>query len=87
MIQNYEIMYHPIVGAGETYQGHQPIKTPREMLGRVTMLKVAYEELRADIQRELDGVDARIIQPVLDAKQSLQPIRGVIKQREDKRVS
>lgn len=86
MIQNYEIMYNPILGAGETYQGYQAVETPQKMLDRVVALKEAYEELRADMQQELNSAEARIIKPIKDAKQSLQPVRKLIKEREDRRV-
>ena len=53
---------------------------------RTTKLQVAYAELKADLLEEVNLVDTRIIKPAMDAKEWIQPLKKVIKKREDRKV-
>ena len=79
-------MYNPIIGANEEYEGHVPVMTDDPTMARTAKLQTTYEDLRTDLLEEVNAVDARIIQPAMDAKACLQPLKKVIKKREDKKV-
>lgn len=79
-------MYNPIIGAGEGYEGHEPVSTPQSTLERVVKLQESYAELKTDLLEEVNIVDARIIGPATDAKEYLQPMKKVIKKRQDRKV-
>lgn len=79
-------MYAPIIGAGDDYQGHQPAETPQNIVNRTNRLKAEYEDLKRDLSEELSQVDARMIKPAQDAKDSLQMMKKTIKKRDDKKL-
>ena len=79
-------MYNPIIGGGEGYAGHEPRLAPQSTMERVAKLQEAYAELKTDLLEELNMVDIRIIKPATDAKEWLQPMKKVIKKREDRKV-
>jgi len=49
-------------------------------------LQEAYAELKTDMLEEVNQVDTRITNPATDAKEYLQPIKKVIKKRQDRKV-
>lgn len=49
-------------------------------------LQEAYGELKNDMLDEINMMDSRIIRPAMDAKESLQPLKKVIKKRQDRKV-
>ena len=79
-------MYEPIIGANESYEGHEPVKTPASTIQRATKLQVEYGGLKADLLQEVNMVDTRIIKPAMEAKDWIQPLKKVIKKREDRKV-
>ena len=80
-------MYAPIIGANEEYEGHIPVMTDEATMERTAKLQTNYEELRTDLLDEVSAVDTRIIKPAMDAKEYIQPLKKVIKRREDKKAS
>lgn len=60
--------------------------TPRSTLERVAKLQEAYAELKTDMLEEVSQVDTRITNPATEAKEYLQPIKKVIKKRQDRKV-
>jgi len=52
----------------------------------VTKLQEAYAELKTDMLEEVNQVDTRITNPATDAKEYLQPIKKLIKKRQDRKV-
>jgi hypothetical protein len=60
--------------------------TPRATLERVMKLQEAYAELKTDMLEEVSQVDTRITNPATDAKEYLQPMKKVIKKRQDRKV-
>jgi amphiphysin len=78
----------PVRGAGPDYVAvHEPVETPQENIDRVARLQGAYEELKNDLLDEVNQIDARIIQPAMDARDSIQPLKKVIKRRQDRKVA
>lgn len=79
-------MYAPIIGGNEEYSAHEPVMTPQDIMKRTTKFHTAYDELRTDLLEEVAAVDTRIVKPAQDAKDSIQPMKKVIKKRGDKKV-
>lgn len=79
-------MYSPIAGAGETYNGHQPVPTPQNIMERTTTLKDAYEALKTDLLEEVNMVDSKMVKPATEAKEYIQSLKKTIKNRENKKV-
>ena len=80
-------MYNPIVGASENSSNYEPAVTPASTLDRVVRLGEEYESLRTDLVAEVNAVDERMIKPAMEAKDCIQPLKKVIKKRDDKKVS
>lgn len=86
LIQSFEVMYSPIIGAGETYEGHEPLETPEHIMQRTRKLQEGYAELKTDLLEEVNLVDTRLLKPAMDARDYIQPLRKVIKKRGDRKV-
>ncbi|KAG9245908.1 hypothetical protein BJ878DRAFT_533579 [Calycina marina] len=84
-LTTYEELYNQIVG---TSDGHRddPSLTSRDLLERASTLKATYTDLKTELLGEVIMMDARVIRPVMDAKEYLQPLRKTIKKRENKRL-
>jgi hypothetical protein len=85
VVSVFEELYNPIVGATDGH-GHPPVMTPQQQLDRTLRLKEAYAELKTDLLEEVNLMEARVISPATDAKESIQPIKKTIKKRENKRL-
>lgn len=55
-------------------------------MGRALKLQQGYAELKTELVDEVNMVDDRIVKPATDAKEYIQPLKKVIKQREDRKV-
>lgn len=86
LIHEFEGMYAPIVGAADSYHGHQPVDTPESTMARTVRLREEYEELKKDLMDEVNMVEEKIIKPAMDAKDSLSLMKKTIKKREDRKV-
>lgn len=60
--------------------------TPETMVERTTHLRGLYEDLKKDMLDEVNVVDASLIKPAMDAKDFLQPMKKVIRKRDDVKV-
>ena len=49
-------------------------------------IQEGYAELKTDLLSEVNLVDERIVKPATEAKDHIQPLKKVIKQREDRKV-
>ncbi|KAK3075681.1 hypothetical protein LTS18_014002, partial [Coniosporium uncinatum] len=65
---------------------YQPAVTPRETLQRVTMLGAKYADLRTDMLDEVRRMETGIIEPAEQARKMIQPMKKVIKRREDRKL-
>lgn len=81
----FEELYNPIVGAGDGH-GRDPVMTSRPQLDRTSKLKDVYTDLKTDLLEEVNMMESRVIKPATEAKDYIQPIRKVIKKRENKRL-
>ncbi len=61
-------MYAPIIGASESYMGHEPASTPQSTMERTSRLREAYQEMKTDLLEEVNMVDKRIVRPAMDAR-------------------
>jgi len=82
----FELMYQSIIGASSDYQGNVPGETPQETVDRVSRLNQQYDELKNDMMDEVGAMDHSVIRPAVDAKESIQPLKKVIKKRADKKA-
>lgn len=60
--------------------------TPTNTMQRTTKLSQGYEDLKTDLLEEVNMVDTRIINPATEAKEWIQPLKKVIKKRQDRKV-
>lgn len=60
--------------------------TPSSRTERTAKLSQGYEELTKDLLEEVNMADARIIKPAIEARDWIQPLKKVIKKREDRKV-
>lgn len=81
----YAQLYDPIVGATDGH-GRDPVRTSERQLQQTFGLKEAYTDLRTELADEINSIELRILQPALDARRSIDPIRKTIKKRENKRL-
>ncbi|EEQ34183.1 hypothetical protein McanMca71_004975 [Microsporum canis] len=86
LILEFEQLYNPIIGASEPSSDHTPAVVPEHTLHRVVRLREEYSSLKEDLVAEVSAVDDRIIRPAMDARDYLQPLKKVIKKREDKKL-
>lgn len=81
----YASLYDPIVGATDGH-GRPAQQTPEEQLHRTFALKQAYTELRTELTEGIMSIEKLVMNPALDARNSIAPIRKTIKKRENKRL-
>ncbi len=86
LAHGFQTMYSPIIGADENYAGHEAVITPHHIMERTIKFHTSYDELRTDLLEEVAMVDTRIIKPATEAKECIQPMKKVIRKREDKKV-
>ena len=86
LVNNFQVMYEPFIGADDSYNSHLHLVTPESTMQRTTKLSQGYEELKVDLLEEVNTVDTRIIKPAMEAKEWIQPLKKVIKKREDRKV-
>ena len=86
IVDEYSLIYGPILGAGDDYHGHSPAPTPDHIMERTVRIKQEYEDLKRDLSEDLIQVEERLIKPAQNAKDSLQYMRKPIKKREDRKL-
>ena len=86
LVNEFQGLYSPIVGAGEGYSGIQHVETPQDALRRTMKIEQGYAALKTDLLDEVNMVDDRIVKPATDARDYIQPLKKVIKHREDRKV-
>lgn len=86
IVDEYSLLYSPIVGASDDYHGHNPVQTPDHIMNRTARIKQEYEDLKRDLSEDLLQVEERLIRPAQNAKDSLQSMKKTIKKREDRKL-
>ena len=86
LVNSFQVMYQPFIGADDSYTGNEHAMTPQSTMQRTTKLSQGYEELKTDLLEEVNLVDTRIIKPATEAKEWIQPLKKVIRKREDRKV-
>ncbi|CZT10511.1 related to RVS167 protein (reduced viability upon starvation) [Rhynchosporium agropyri] len=81
----FEELYNPIAGAGDGH-GRDPVMTARAQLDRTSKLKDVFTDLKTDLLEEVNMMESRVIKPATEAKDHIQPIRKIIKKRDNKRL-
>ena len=86
IVEEYSLLYAPIVGAGDDYHRHSPVQTPDHIMTRTARIKQEYDDLKRDLSGDLLQVEERLIKPAQNAKESLHYMRKTIKKREDRKL-
>lgn len=86
MLDEFDGFYAPILGSSEPTSKRQPVETDPALLARTNRLRKEYDELREDINEELNVVDQRMTQPAASAKDYIAPMKKTIKKRNDTKV-
>jgi hypothetical protein len=86
LTQEFEGLYSPIVGASDPSTPRSYLSTDPALLARTNRLREEYEELRRELITEIGMVDQRMINPAMQAKDCLQPLKKTIKKRDDRKV-
>ena len=88
LVTEFQLMYQPIVGGASSDDDHTSVHatTPPEVEARPRELMEVYAELRTELLEEVNTIDDRIIKPAMDARDSIQPLKKVIKKREDRKL-
>lgn len=55
-------------------------------MDRTVRLREEYEELKSSLLDEVNMVDESMVKPAMEAKDHIQPLKKVIKKRDDKKV-
>lgn len=79
-------MYEPFIGADDSNTTNKHALTPSSPMQRTVKLSQSYDELKTDLLEEVDMADVRIIKPATEARDWIQPLKKVIKKREDRKV-
>ncbi|KAI9682651.1 MAG: hypothetical protein M1829_006638 [Trizodia sp. TS-e1964] len=86
LVSEFEGIYKPIIGASEDDDVRTGVPTPLETKERTKKLRDVYDDLRRDLSQELALCDMMILKPATDAKESIHPMKKVIKKREDRKL-
>lgn len=86
LIEEFNTLYKPLGAKGEVFGSHVPADTPQSKLERAERLREAYAELKTDMLEEIKTVDLKLIMPAKAARDSIKPMKKVIKKREDKKL-
>jgi hypothetical protein len=86
LTQEFEGLYAPIAGSSDPTTTRPSVSTDPTTLARTNRLREEYEDLRRDLINEISLVDQRMINPAMQAKDCLQPLKKTIKKREDRKV-
>ncbi|KAI9884102.1 MAG: hypothetical protein M1823_004106 [Watsoniomyces obsoletus] len=82
----FESMYRPIIGSSDLDSAPHYAETPSTIMNRTAHLREEYEELKSSLLDEVNMVDVTMVQPAMEAKDHIQPLKKVIKKRDDKKV-
>ncbi|KIX10499.1 uncharacterized protein Z518_01582 [Rhinocladiella mackenziei CBS 650.93] len=86
LMDEFEILYNPIIGAGDDYHGHVPVQTPDHLVRRTHRIREEYAELKKDLTEDLGQVEEKLIRPAQEAKDNLHMMKKTIKKREDRKL-
>ena len=87
LLTEFSGLYEPIVGSSEATSNRKGKETPEKLVVRTGALRNEYEDLQAELTQELNAMEQRMIEPALQAKESLAPMKKTIKKREDRKVA
>ena len=86
LFDEYNLLYAPIVGAGDDYHGHVPRQTADHIMHRAARIMTEYEDLKRDLSEDLAQVEKRLIKPAQNAKDSLEYMKQTLKKREYRKL-
>lgn len=77
--QQLDVIYHPIHDAESNFNA----ESDPAALERASKLKSTYVDLENDLQQETSWIQTKLLQPAMDAKSSIAPLKKVIKKRDN----
>ncbi|KAF2150498.1 hypothetical protein K461DRAFT_177401 [Myriangium duriaei CBS 260.36] len=77
--QHFETLYKPIEDPESKYAS----ESDQIALEKAQQLRATYGDLDKDLQQETDWIQTKLLQPAMDAKQSIAPLKKVVKKREN----
>ncbi|KAF2220198.1 hypothetical protein BDZ85DRAFT_298258 [Elsinoe ampelina] len=77
--QQLETLYRPVHDPESKYNA----ESDPAMLDKALQLKSTYADLEKDLQQETTWIQAKLLQPAMDAKQSIAPLKKTLKKREN----
>lgn len=86
--KEFEVLYKPIESSTDPKIPSEPSpnSTPRAYLEKAAHLRLSYGEVQQELQQENSLIDSKLLKPALDAKQSITPLKKVLKKREDHKL-
>jgi len=60
--------------------------TPKAFTDKAVHLRGSYAELQQDLQQENSIIESKLLNPAIDAKDSIAPLKRVVKKREDTKL-
>lgn len=74
-----ETLYQPVHDPESNFN----VEADQGLLEKATHLKKSYADLDNDLQQETNWIQTKLLRPAMDAKQSIAPLKKVIKKREN----
>ena len=87
IVCEFNLLYQPIMGATGESSERDRVMTPEHLTNRTSRLEEGYVELKTDLMEEVSVIEKRITTPAETAKDFIQPMKKVIKKRQDRKVS
>ena len=75
------------MGATGESSEREPVITPEHLTNRTSRQEEGYAELKTDLMEEVSVIEKRITTPAETAKDFIQPMKKVIKKRQDRKVN
>lgn len=85
VMHEIDALYHPIPVPGDSMR--QMVPTDPETLERAEKMKDECTHLKTEMMEEIMAIDTKLVRAATDAKDSIKPMKKVIKKREDRKVS
>lgn len=77
-----ETLYSPIHDPESQFNA----ATDPAMLDKAVQFRTSYSDLEKELQQETDWIQTKLLHPAMDAKQSIAPLKKVVKKRENHKL-
>ncbi|KAF8460326.1 hypothetical protein BDZ91DRAFT_739567 [Kalaharituber pfeilii] len=83
--ESYVTVYQPIP-ASEDNTNYEPAETPPEVMQRVEKFGSLVKELRLELLEEIKLMERAVVEPLMDTKKYLEPLKKALKKRDNKKL-